>query len=165
MPGVIFADAFKAAALEDRSLGALASRMPHALVLFPYVAELGFEKCDLERHRVWFLQVVPLLHDELRHIERHGFEAFEESTQLRRGTLRRSPATVPRGDLLMVGWWAGGLLGARARQLSRLPFELFFELGLEDFGHASVFVRARVPVATRGDAAVGAQVLRPEVEG
>lgn len=77
-PGVIFEDAIKAAALEGSSLAPLASRMPHALVLFPYLWDTGFDKCALQGHRVWFLQVVPLFDDEREHIERHGFAAFEE---------------------------------------------------------------------------------------
>jgi len=52
--------------------------MPHALVLFPYLWDKEFDKCDLQLHKVWFLQVVPLFDDEREHIERHGFEAFEE---------------------------------------------------------------------------------------
>jgi len=77
-PGVIFADAIKAAALEGSSLAPLASRMPHVLVLFPYLWDKVFDKCDLQGHRVWFLQIVPLFDDERDHIERYGFEAFEE---------------------------------------------------------------------------------------
>jgi len=77
-PGVIFEDAIKAAAIEGSSLAPLVSQTPHALVLFPYLWDKAFDKCDLQAHSVWFLQVVPLFDDERDHIEQHGFEAFEE---------------------------------------------------------------------------------------
>ena len=72
-PGVVFEDGVRAA-----GLGEIGERMPHALILFPYLWDKEFQKAELEKHRLWFLQVVPIFDDELAHIETHGFEAFEE---------------------------------------------------------------------------------------
>ncbi|MBN1606824.1 MAG: suppressor of fused domain protein [Polyangiaceae bacterium] len=72
-PGVIYENAAVAARLP-----ALAKRMPHALLLFPYLWDDAFEQVKLSNHRVWFLQVVPLFDDEKAYIERNGFKTFEE---------------------------------------------------------------------------------------
>ena len=77
-PGVVFEDAVRAAAMEGPTLASLARRMPHALLLFPYLWKTEFDQCKLDAHRVWFLQVVPIFENERIHIEKHGFSAFEE---------------------------------------------------------------------------------------
>lgn len=72
-PGVIYRDAAHVAGLPE-----LARRMPHAMVLFPYLWGEAFAQVDLKGSRVWFLQVVPIYDDEKNFIEEHGFETFEE---------------------------------------------------------------------------------------
>lgn len=72
-PGIIYQDAARSAGLSE-----LQPELPHALVLFPYLWEQGFDRVDLDGVRVWFLQVVPLYEDEKQFIEKQGFSAFEE---------------------------------------------------------------------------------------
>jgi hypothetical protein len=71
-PGAIYFDAVKIANLPD-----LAQRMPHALVLFPYVWHDAFERVDVDGVRVWWLQIVPIFDDERRFIQEKGFQLFE----------------------------------------------------------------------------------------
>jgi hypothetical protein len=72
-PGVIYEDAFRIAEIPE-----IADRMPHALVMFPYQQDIGFERIKVPGAEVWFFQIVPLYEDEKRFIEREGFKTFEE---------------------------------------------------------------------------------------
>lgn len=72
-PGTVFVDAFKAA-----EVGGVMDRMPHALIVTPYIWSHGFDVCQVGPHRVWFVQVVPIFELERRRIEERGFASFEE---------------------------------------------------------------------------------------
>lgn len=76
-PGIIYLDAAVAARLDD-----LAHRMPHGLLLFPYLFGDRFEKADLDGVKVWFLQLVPIYDQERSFIEKNGFKKFEELLEL-----------------------------------------------------------------------------------
>jgi hypothetical protein len=66
-PGVVYQDAVRIA-----NLPKLAEKMPHALVMFPYLWSEGFTRVDLEKDRIWFLQIVPIYDNEMQFIERQG---------------------------------------------------------------------------------------------
>ncbi len=72
-PGVVYRDAAEAARLFE-----LKQRLPHALVLFPYLFGDRFEKVSLSGANVWFLQVVPIYENEAAFIAKNGFQTFEE---------------------------------------------------------------------------------------
>ena len=71
--GSIYEGAATAARLPE-----LAKRMPHALLLLPYLWGDKFNEVKLTNHRVWFLQVVPVYEDEKRFILDKGIKKFEE---------------------------------------------------------------------------------------
>jgi hypothetical protein len=72
-PGMIFVDALKAAAVAG-----VMDRMPHALILPPYLWTQGFDVCNAGTQRVWFLQIVPIFERERNCIEERGFANFED---------------------------------------------------------------------------------------
>jgi hypothetical protein len=71
-PGAIYLGAVKAANLP------VASRMPHALLTFPYMRGWGLEKAVVGDTNVWLLQVTPIFEQERQFIEQNGFARFEE---------------------------------------------------------------------------------------
>jgi hypothetical protein len=72
-PGAIYVNATKIA-----NIPALSARMPHALVMFPFLWRDGLVTATLPGARVWFMQVVPIHEKEREFIERNGFKKFQE---------------------------------------------------------------------------------------
>ncbi|MBX3232196.1 MAG: suppressor of fused domain protein [Labilithrix sp.] len=72
-PGTVYQHA-----VAHAGLGAPASRMPHALVVYPYLWQRDFYKADVADKRLWFLQLVPIHENELQFITKNGFKVFEE---------------------------------------------------------------------------------------
>jgi hypothetical protein len=74
-PGSIFLNSAAQAGLDE-----LARRMPHSLVLNPYLwdSDTFGGEVQLATHRVWFLQIVSIFEDERLFIEAEGLETFEE---------------------------------------------------------------------------------------
>lgn len=72
-PGAVYVDATKIA-----NLPSLSTRMPHALVMFPFLWRDGLVSATLPSARVWFMQVVPIHEKESEFIDRNGFKKFQE---------------------------------------------------------------------------------------
>ncbi|QYU67548.1 suppressor of fused domain protein [Leptolyngbya sp. 15MV] len=71
-PGAVYLDAVKAADLP------VASRMPHALITFPYLRGWPLQQVTTGGARIWLLQVTPIFEQEKQFIEKHGFAKFQE---------------------------------------------------------------------------------------
>jgi hypothetical protein len=72
-PGAVYLNATKIAGIP-----VVSARMPHALVMFPFLWRDGLIKAMLSGARVWFMQVVPIHEKEREFIERNGFKKFQE---------------------------------------------------------------------------------------
>jgi suppressor of fused protein SUFU len=71
-PGLVILDAVKAAGL------AVADRMPHALISFPYLREWTLDKVVAGDARIWLMQVTPIFEQEAKFIDANGFAKWEE---------------------------------------------------------------------------------------